>query len=331
MPSTSESLHQFDPSLQSEDIAFALAELIECQACSRKNAPDRAACIYCGRDLDNAQATKLTLRKLEGWEPGFSVITRKLPIEQTALNAIASLLGIEKERLSEIAEANEPLPIARVESLAAANALASRIADHGGDCRVLADTDLNAEKSPIRLKRIDLDVDEVALVDFNTDIVYRVHPNDISLIVIGRLITSRTDVLEKRRRGGKSVLLDETSTSSDESVTDFYTKDDAFGFRIRLSGFDFSCLDSERQLIAAQNFRLLIERLRTIATNACVVDYLPVRHFLDDVWEPESRKDAQGRKSAGLGKKGFGSVATTNNVGQFTKFSRMHWHLLRSI
>jgi len=331
MPSTSDSLHHFDPSLQSEDIAFAQGELIECQACSRKNAPDRAACIYCGRDLGNSQATKLALRKLESWEKGFNVIARQLPIEQTALNAIAILLGVEKERLSEIAESNAPLPLARVESLAAADAIAFRLAEHGGDCRVIADTDLNAEKPPIRLKRIDLDSEQIALVDFNSDKVYRLESSDISLIVTGRLITSRTDVLEKRRRGGKSDLLDETSTSSDEAVADIYTKGDANGFRIRLSGFDFSCLGSERQLIAAQNFRLLLERLRTIATNAKIIDYLPVRHFLDDVWELESRKDALGRISAGLGKKGFGSVATTNNVSQFTNFSRMRWHLLRTL
>lgn len=331
MTSTLEPQRQFDPSLQSEDIAFAPSDLIDCKACSRKNAPDRAACIYCGRDLENAQATKLSFRKLESWEPGFSVVARRLPIEQTALNAIASMLGIEKERLLEIAEARAPLPLIRVESLSMAEVLLARLADHGAGCLVVADSDLNAEKPPIRLKRIDLGVDEIAFIDFNTDDVYRVPPGDITLIVTGRLITSRTDVIEKRRRGGKSSLLDETSTSADESVADIYTKDDPVGFRIRLSGFDFSDLGSERQLIAEQNFRLLIDRLATIASNSEVVDYIPVRHFLDDVWEPESRKDALGRKSAGLGKKGFGSVATTNNVVQFTKFSRMHWHLLSSI
>ncbi|MEQ1641842.1 MAG: hypothetical protein ABL959_00190 [Pyrinomonadaceae bacterium] len=331
MTSTLEPQRQFDPTLQSEDIAFAQSELIECKTCSRKNAPDRSSCIYCGKDLENANATKLTLRKLESWEPSFSVIARRFTAEPSSLNAIAALLGIEKERFSEMAEAKESLPLCRVESLGTAESIASRIADHGGECIVLADTDLQPEKPPIRLKRIDLDIDEIAFVDFNTDDVYRLMPSDISLVVTGRFITSRTDVLEKKRRGGKSDLLNETSTSSDESVADIYSKDSPFGFRIRLSGFDFSCLGSERQLVAAQNFRLLIERLRTVATNASVVDYLPIRHFLDDVWEPESRKDALGRKSAGLGKKGFGSVATTSNIIQFTKFSRMHWHLLSSI
>ncbi len=331
MSSTPESLRQFDPTLQSEDIAFAQADLIECKACSRKNAPDRSSCIYCGKDLENANATKLTVRKLENWEPGFSVIARRFPTEPSSLSAIAAFIGVEKERFSEMAELREPLPLSRVESLAKAEAIVSRIADLGGECTVLADNDLQPEKPPTRLKRIDLDVDEIAFVDFNTNDVYRLQPGDISIIVTGRFITSRTDVLEKKRRGGKSDLLNETSTSSDESVADIYSKDSPVGFRIRLTGFDFSCLGNERQLIAAQNFQLLIDRLRTVATNASVVDYLPLRHFLDDVWEPESRKDALGRKSAGLGKKGFGSVATTSNIIQFTKFSRMHWHLLSSI
>lgn len=331
MTSTSESLYQFDPNLQSENIAFAQSDLIECNACSRKNAPVRATCIYCGKDLENSQATKLTLRKLESWEKGFSVIARQLPVEETALNTIAILLGIEKEYLSEMAEAKEPLPLIRVGSLSTAEGLVSRIADFGGDCRVIGDTDLNVEKPPVRLKRIDFDADEVSLVDFNTDKVDRLRPGDILLIVSGRLITRRTDVLEKRRRGGKIDMLDETSTSSDEAVADIYSKDLSAGFRIRLNGFDFACLGDEKQLIAVQNFRLLLERLKANATNATVVDYTPIRHFLEDVWELESHTDALGRKSAGLGKTGFVRVATTSNVAQFTKFSRMHWHLLRSI
>lgn len=331
MTSTLESQRQFDPTLQTEDIAFAQSDLIECKTCSRKNAPDRSSCIYCGKDLENANATKLTLRKLESWEPGFSVIARRFPAEPSSLSTIAALIGVEKERFSEMAELKEPLPLSRVESLAMAEAIASRIADLGGECTVLADSDLQPEKPPIRLKRIDIDIDEIASVDFNTDDVYRLSAGDISLIVTGRFITSRTDVLEKKRRSGKSDLLNETSTSSDESVADIYSKDSPIGFRLRLTGFDFSCLGSERQLVAAQNFRLLLDRLRTVATNTSVVDYLPIRHFLDDVWEPEARKDALGRMSGGLGKKGFGSVATTSNITQFTKFSRMHWHLLRSI
>lgn len=331
MTPTLEPQRQFDPTLQSDDIAFDQSDLIDCKTCSRRNAPDRSSCIYCGKDLENANATKLTLRKLENWESGFSVIARRFPTEPSSLSAIAALIGVEKDRFSEMAETKEPLPLRRVESLATAEAITSRIAGLGGECTVLADNDLQPEKPPIRLKRIDLDSYEIAFVDFNTDDVYRIPPGGISLIATGRFITSRTDVLEKKRRGGKSDLLNETSTSSDESVADIYSKDSPIGFRVRLSGFDFSCLGSERKLIAAQNFRLLIERLKTVATNASVVDYLPIRHFLDDVWEPESRKDALGRKSAGLGKKGFGSVATTSNIIQFTKFSRMHWHLLSSI
>ncbi len=330
MTSLPESQCHFDPSLQTENIAFAEAELIACQGCGRKNAPDRAACIYCGRDLENPRATKLSFRKIEAWERGFSVVARRLPEDRTSMNAVAALLDIEIERLREIAGSQHTLPLMRVESLAIAESIIRRIANHGGECLVLADTDLNIEKPPARLKRIELDGSEIVFVDFNGDNVYRLRPDDLSLIVTGRLITSRTDSLEKKRRGGKTALLDESSTASDEAVADIYTSDAPNGFRIRLSGFDFSCLGSERQLLAAENFGLLIERLSAIAPDAIVADYMPSRRFLDEVWEIETHKDAQGLKRAGFARKEFGSVATTSNISQFTRFSRMHWHLLKS-
>lgn len=331
MTSEMDSHCQFDPSLQSEDIAFKQSELIECKGCSRRNGPERATCVYCGKDLENPNATKLNLRKLESWEPGFSVVARQMPSEQAALNTIATLLGLEKERVAEVATAAGPMPLTRVETATQADALCTKLNQLGGNFKVIEDAELAVDRPPVRLKRIDIDEDEIVLIDLNSDNVYCIEPKDILLIVTGRLITSRTDLLEKRRRSGKSDLLDEISTSSDESVADIYTSGDAQGFRVRPSGFDFSCLGDERKLVAAGNFRSLIGRLTTIAGNAKVVDYAPIRRFLDDVWEPDSRKDTQGMKSAGLGKKGFGSVVTTSNYSQFTKFSRMHWHLLRSV
>jgi hypothetical protein len=142
------------------------------------------------------------------------------------------------------------------------------------------------------------------------------------------LTKGRVDSLEKKRRHGKTKLIDETATSSDEQIFDLYTRDDATGFRVFQAGFDFSCLGDDKGLLASENIRLLIAELKQRAPNAKYINsYGHVRRLLDDVWKIESRKDSQGLQRSGFGKVEFGSVASTSNLMQFNKFSRLQWHL----
>lgn len=119
-------------------------------------------------------------------------------------------------------------------------------------------------------------------------------------------------------------MLDATETASDEMLIDIYGKDDQIGFRIEQKGFDFSCLGDEKKILAAQNIKLLVEKLKRFAPNAKVSeDYLKVREFLGEIWEVEHRKDSQGLKRHSFGKFDFSNLATSNNLGQFTKYSRL--------
>ncbi|MEO6051490.1 MAG: hypothetical protein ABIP78_09185 [Pyrinomonadaceae bacterium] len=56
--------------------------------------------------------------------------------------------------------------------------------------------------------------------------------------------------------------------------------------------------------------------------------YAKVRHALSDVWLIESRKESQGLIRSGFGKREFGAIASSSNLNQFTKYSRLQWHLL---
>ena len=143
------------------------------------------------------------------------------------------------------------------------------------------------------------------------------------------ITASRVDSLEKKRRRGTTKLIDETATASDESILDMYSKRDGIGFRVHLTGFDFSCLGDDKGLLAVENLRRLIVRLKEHAPNAkLVTNYGSVRPALSQVWEIESRKDSQGLKRSGFGKREFGAVASSSNLNQFTKYSRLQWHLL---
>jgi hypothetical protein len=123
-------------------------------------------------------------------------------------------------------------------------------------------------------------------------------------------------------------LLDETSITSDEAVLDIYFVDDSLGYRINQSGFDFSCLGEDKGLLAAENMQRLLAQLKKKAPDLTVVDnYDDVRHPLGSVWDVEYRNDSQGFKYSGLGRVEFGRVASTSNLNQFTRYSRLQRHL----
>jgi hypothetical protein len=168
-----------------------------------------------------------------------------------------------------------------------------------------------------------------ALKDFNTGNVAEIAKNDLALIVPGVLNFGKVDSLEKKRRGKETKILDETTTSDDESILDIYSHNDSNGFRIRLAGFDFSCLGDEKGLLATDNMKALVHFLKERSPNAKLVsNYSAIKNVLGIVWEVESRKDSKGLQRVGFGKTEFGAVATTNNLNQFTKYSRLQWHLL---
>lgn len=325
---------QFDPRIQSEDIAFKPDEMQACTACTRLNPPTRLKCLYCGNQLEirpeNALRIRPELRKLEAWERGYNVILREPNSAVKAnLSKIASFLSMEPDDIGVILNAAASLPLARVESETEANLIVTGLADLGLKCSILADSDIADEKLPVRISNIELSDDSIAVTDFNTRKVTVIETGDLALIIPGLLTTARVDSIEKKKRGGASKLIDETMTSSDESILDIYSRQDPIGFRVHLTGFDFSCLGPDKGLIAVENMRRLVTVLKEHAPDAkLVADYRSVRAALGHVWEIESRKDAQGLQRSGFGKKEFGSVASTSNLRQFTKYSRLQWHLL---
>jgi hypothetical protein len=116
---------------------------------------------------------------------------------------------------------------------------------------------------------------------------------------------------------------------ADETLIDIYTRNDPTGYRIYMTGFDFSCLGEAKGMLAGENMRLLVTMLSEVTPSMRTIsDHSQIKHLLGDIWEVESRKESQGARRAGFASKVFGSVQTTNDLSQFTKYSRMQWHLL---
>lgn len=322
--------HAFDPLLQTENIAFRPEEMQACAACGRINPPTRLKCLYCAGELEvkaeNAASIKPVLRKLESWERAFNVIVHKTSGE-IEIAKTAAYLSTEIDAVKAVVEAGLPLPVARVESATEAGVVITGLGKLNVKCSMISDAELDADKLPVRLSGIEFGENRIAVTDFNTRRSTVI--DDLALIVPGILTSSKVDSLEKKRRGGKTKLLDETATASDESILDIYDRKDGIGFRVHLAGFDFSCLGDDKGMIAAENMRRLVVKLKEYAPQAkLVADYVTVRHALGSVWEVEARKDPQGLQRAGFGKVEFGSVASTSNLRQFTKYSRLQWHIL---
>lgn len=332
MPEITDNAHSFDPSIQSEDIAFKQAEMIACRSCARLNPPNRFNCIYCASELDisstGASAAKLISRKLELWERGVNVIVVNQRGEIRDVRRAADLLEVETAYLDAIAQSETPLPVARVESEKEAAVIRTRLEEMGFVCSIVFDEELAPDKPHVRLSALQLGDQTLNVVSFNTKARVEIAWNDVALIVSGILAKVRVDSLEKKRRHGKTKLIDETATSTDEQIFDIYTRDDATGYRVHQAGFDFSCLGENKGLLASENMRRLITELRKRAPEAVFVDtYGQFRHLLNDVWEIETRKDFHGLRRSGFGKVESASVASSSNLDQFNKFSRLQWHL----
>ena len=324
--------HPFDPLIQNENIAFAPEAMVACDSCRRLNPPNRDTCIYCSRELEvdlaNTAAIGPKHRKLEIWERGFNVIFREI-LPEADVQKAAQFLSLDNSDLASLIISGQPLPLARVENEKEASFLQTGTERYGLKCSIMKDVDLGVDKMPVRLGRIDFLDDCFAFEDFNTRKVTEIDFEDLVLIIPGFISSSRVDSLEKKRRNKEAKLLEETATMSDESILDIYSRKDDTGFRIYLAGFDFSCLGEDKGLLAVENLRRLIGEIKDRAPNAKLVnDYAAVRYLLGLVWEIESRKDSKGLVQTGFGKREFGAVSSTNNLNQFTKFSRLQWHLL---
>lgn len=318
--------------VRTENIAFAAEALVTCGKCSRPNAPTREVCIYCGTALESKVADggrAIDMRKLDAWEKGYNVVL--LPDNESVcieIAAAAKILSLESDTLNEILEKGAPLPLARVESEDDADEIVGKLGEMGIDACVISDRSLAEDVQPKRLREIRFGWDSITATLFNTPETVTIQADALALIVLGAIFESKTETIEKRKKK-ESKTLEEWETSADQVLVDIYTAHDPAGFRIPATGFDFSCLGSEKGMVAGENIRKLVAKLREFAPGVRVVDgYISQRRALGHIWKVETTKDFSGLRRSGFGKKDFGKTQLSNNTGQFTKYSRLQWHLL---
>ena len=315
--------------------AFDPEALISCVKCGRKSPPTRLKCLYCGVALEvsDAQAKKLQpkLRKLEDWEKGFNVVLlpQTKQVSDSQVEEVASILILEKSDAQAMVGSGTALPGARAESLTEAKVIADRLAALGVESRIVNDEDLNPERSPRRLRRVEFEDDHLVFILFNSDEVARIPFGEVALIVEGAIIQRRIESTESIKKKDDKKLLSSVEQTSDGAVLDIYTVADPVGYRVEIKGFDFSGLGSDKALIAKDNLPKLLSRLRECSPSAVVSsDYLSLRGQLAKVWDVSQKTESEGLKRSGIGKLSRSNTESSDNQLQFTKFSRLQWHLL---
>lgn len=316
-----------EPELQT----FSAEAMISCDKCGRKSPPTRLKCLYCGADLKiSAEQTghlKPALRKLEDWEKGFNVILQNTANVEK-FNVISDLLHLEKDDVQKVFDAKLPLPLARAETKTEAEVLVKKLDEYGVESKIISDESLNIEKFPRRLRGLEFYEDKLILILFNADEVAEIPYQDVCLIVTGAFFERKVEATESLKKKDERKILDSREISSDEILIDIYSRTDSIGYRIESKGFDFSCLGNEKALFAKENMPKLVEKLRSIALNAKFSnDYLKIREELGKVWAVTERSYSLGLERKGIGGLKRINVTTSNNLVQFTRYSRLQWHL----
>ena len=324
-----------DIPLQAENPAFNSEEMIVCAKCARTNPPTRLKCFYCSAELEISEAQsgflRPNLRRLEIWEKGYNLIfqNKNKDFDESKLPEIAKILKLEKDGLQKILNELKPLPLARAEAETETGIVRKRLQEFGIETTVLSDECLTVETSPKRLRGIEFWDDKIILVLFNKDEIVEINSEDLILIVSGAIFERRVEGIEKRSKKGETKLLETDETASDETLIDIYSRQNKIGYRIFAKGFDFSSLENEKAILAVENMRKLVKKLREVAPDAKFIDdYLQVRESLGRIWEVELKTDSQGLRRGGVGSFNLANVTIANNSIQFLKYSRLQREII---
>ena len=250
-------------------------------------------------------------------------------VDQSVLAEAAQLLDLNPAQLSTLLGLRLPLPAVEVSDINDAERLQALLQNLGIDSLAIPMAEMMAMDQSYRVRALAFSADELTglLATGGSSVSARL--DEIVLLVTGRLVVSRAELEQRRKRGGKQTV-DSRQLFSDESVLDFYFTESATSWRIRANAFDFSCLGSLRSATAFENYRILINFLSEKAPQAQLDDsYSRIRSALEIGWPIEPRTSTGEWRRRGAGKFNMTTITTTDNEEQFTRYSRLRFYLTR--
>ena len=309
--------------------------MVRCDECLRANPPTRVNCLYCAAVLPRNETTanlqKPALRPLEKWEQGYNNIL--LPpvanLTPADLAEAADLLRLRPEDLSRILSSETPLPLARAATIDEAQLVQRRLSLLGIDSSIMPDAEPGTDGSGVVKVRA-LEIDESGIYAYQTPEApfIPVPWSDLVLLVVGRVIVKRVEMKERKGTRKENSILDSSEFFTDEIVADLYTQAQAMPFRFAANSFDFSCLESNKGLLAGENIARLLQLFREYAPRVDYDDsFNSVRKILEPVWPSEKQNESSGWRRDRPGKYSIGSIMELTNEIQFSRYSRLRHHL----
>jgi hypothetical protein len=333
LPKDNENIPFFGPVEPSEPLGFTPQQMIRCEECLRANPPTRTTCLYCVAPLplteSAAKLRKPDLRQPEKHQLGYNNII--LPDDPGPSASIvtdaAKLLKLTEENLQQLLFHKIALPVARTASREEAELVFIRLQDLGIRTITLSDEELGLTGPDGGVKRVrsmTFDDDSLAIHQSGVGEETTVGWSDVVLIVPGRLFETRLEIKERMTRKSENDIVDTSEFFRDESVIDFYLSGYLQTWRVSANGFDFSCLGSDKSLIANENLGKLQRLLSTKAANAQVDDsYSRLRGLLELAWITQPETQSSGWRRERPGKLSVGVATTKSNESQFTRYSRL--------
>ena len=311
--------------------SFAPDELLTCDVCLRANPPTRAACIYCAAPLTSGAAIVSKENEAETQTTAVSTVCyvvvepRALSlVDENLFDQLAKTIQLKGSDLKAALTSHAPLLVAGTHEKA--NKTVNDLREIGIDGLLVTEADLQLSVGNRTIRALELTDGGLTGLPVSSAARLPARWDELTLVVIGRLQTHRSEVEERRRRGGLKPI-DRREVADDESVLDLYVKSSDAGWRISANNFDFSCLGDRKTLTTFDNFRALVNLLSERVGLAVDDSYLRMRPLLADVWplRKQTRKGAWRR--SGAGKYDMSTVTTTDNEMQFNNYSRLLWFL----
>ena len=331
MPKDNENIPFLGPVEPSEPLGFPAEQMIRCEECLRANPPTRVSCLYCVAPLpvteSSARLRKPVLRQPEKHQLGYNNIL--LPVEGVGTEIVAdaaTLVKLPAENVQQLMSQNVPMPVARTVSREEAELVTLRLNDLGLRCMTVSDEELGSSSSVKRVRAMSFDDERVVIYHSGTEET-SVMWSDVILILTARLIETRLEIKERMTRKKENEILETNEFFRDEAVIDFYSKTHSFTWRVGATGFDFSCLGSEKALVANENISRLERFIVAKAVNAKLDDsYQRVRNLLELAWSTQPETQSSGWRRERPGKLSVGVATTKSNETQFTRYSRLRRH-----